>query len=72
MKITAFYKDNEGDEVSIEQRAIAFYSVGDFHVHVATSTDEGLLGHNAIIHLRSNFAFQDFNYVVSLTCMINK
>lgn len=66
MRITAFYKDDEGDQVNTEQQVVAFYSVGDFHVDVATSTDEGLLGEHAIFHLRSNFRFQDFSYVVSL------
>jgi len=60
LKITAFYKDDEGDQVSVDQQAVAFYSLGDFFVHVSTSTDEGLLGHFATIHLRSNFAFQDY------------
>lgn len=66
IKITAIYKDGEGDGVSVEQRVVLFYSVGDFHVHVSTSTEEGLLGHNAVMHLKSNFAFQDYNYVVSV------
>ena len=64
LKITAYYKDEEGDQVSVEQQAVAFYSLGDFFVHVSTSTEEGLLGHFATIHLRSNFAFQDYSYVV--------
>uniref|UniRef100_A0A0P5Q059 Macroglobulin complement-related protein n=1 Tax=Daphnia magna TaxID=35525 RepID=A0A0P5Q059_9CRUS len=65
LKITAFYKDDGGDQVTAEQQAIAFYSVGDFYVHVSTSTDEGLLGHYATIHLRSNFAFHEYSYVIS-------
>lgn len=63
--MTAFYKDDEGDQVTAEQQAVAFYSVGDFFVHVSTSTQEGLLDNYATIHLRSNFAFHDYSYVVS-------
>ena len=66
MKITAYYKDGDGDQVSTEQQVVAFYSVGDFYVNEATSTEEGLLGHNAVIHLKSNFDFQDYSYVVSV------
>jgi hypothetical protein len=65
LKITAYYKDQEGDQVSVEQQSVAFYTMSDFFVHVSTSTEQGLLGHYATIHLRSNFNFQDYSYVVS-------
>lgn len=65
MRITATYKDGEGDQVTVEQSAVVFYSVGDFYIHVATSTNEGILGQYAVFHLRSNFPFQNYNYVVS-------
>ena len=65
LKITAYYKDEEGDQVSVEQQSVAFYTMSDFFVHVSTSTEQGLLGHYATIHLRSNFNFQDYSYVVS-------
>lgn len=65
LRITATYKDGEGDKVSAEMRAVAFYSANDMYVHVATSTEQGRLGENAVIHLRSNFGFQVYSYVVS-------
>uniref|UniRef100_A0A0P5QML6 Macroglobulin complement-related protein n=1 Tax=Daphnia magna TaxID=35525 RepID=A0A0P5QML6_9CRUS len=64
LRITATYKDGEGDKVSAEMRAVAFYSANDMYVHVATSTEQGRLGENAVIHLRSNFGLQVYSYVV--------
>ena len=72
MRITAYYKDEDGDQVSTEMRAVAFYSSRDFHAHVSTSTEQGAVGENAILHLRSNFGFQSFSYVVCYFLMIHK
>jgi hypothetical protein len=66
IKITATYKDGEGDKATAEMRAVAFYSANEMYVHVGTSTEQGRLGENAVIHLRSNFGFQVYNYVVSV------
>lgn len=70
MRITATYKDAQGDRATAELEAVAFYSFDDMYVHVGTSTEYGQLGENAVLHLRSNFAFQVYSYVVSfvLTC----
>lgn len=65
MRITAHYKDAEGDQATTELRAVAFYSSNDMYVHVSSSTEHGRLGENAVFHLRSNFAFQTYSYVVS-------
>ncbi|XP_059351436.1 CD109 antigen-like [Daphnia carinata] len=64
MRITATYKDEQGDEATAELEAVAFYSHNDMYVHVATSTEYGQLGENAVLHLRSNFGFQLYSYVV--------
>lgn len=66
IKITALYRDDEEDQISAEQQIVGFYSANDFYVHVTTSTDEGLLGHNAVMHLKSNFDFEEYSYVVSI------
>jgi hypothetical protein len=66
IKMTATYKDEEGDKATAEMRAVAFYSPNEMYVHVGTSTEQGRLGENAVIHLRSNFGFQVYSYVVSL------
>lgn len=71
MRITAYYKDEDGDQVSTEMRAVAFYSSRDFHVHVSTSTEQGAVGENVILHLRSNFGFQSFSYVVCYFLMMH-
>ena len=66
MKISATYKDGDGDNVVTELRGISFYSANEMYVNVASSTEQGQLGENAIFHLRSNFAFQVYSYVVSI------
>ena len=66
MKISATYKDVDGDKVDAELRGVAFYSTNEMYVNVVTSTEQGRLGENAIFHLRSNFAFQVYSYVVSI------
>ena len=65
IKMTATYKDEEGDKATAEMRAVAFYSPNEMYVHVGTSTEQGRLDENAVIHLRSNFGFQVYSYVVS-------
>nr|CAH0103527.1 unnamed protein product [Daphnia galeata] len=64
IKMTATYKDEEGDKATAEMRAVAFYSPNEMYIHVGTSTEKGRLGENAVIHLRSNFEFQVYSYVV--------
>lgn len=64
MKITAHYKDDEFDVTTAELQAVAFYSTRDFHIHVSTSTEQAELNEFAVFHLKSNFHFQDFSYVV--------
>ena len=66
MRISATYKDGEDDKVTAELQAVAFYSAQEMYVHVETSTEYGQLGEYVVIHLRSNFAFHVFSYVVSL------
>jgi hypothetical protein len=65
MRISATYKDGEEDKATAELRAVAFYSAKEMYVHVETSTEYGQLGENVVIHLRSNFGFQVYSYVVS-------
>lgn len=71
MKVMAHYKDEEGDQVTTEIDAVPFYSPNDFYVHVTTSTNQGELGNYAVFHLRSNFAFNSLNYVVSKLIKFN-
>ena len=66
MKITAHYRDEEGDQVSTEMRAVPFYSPRDFHAHLSCSTEQGAVGENVIFHLRTNFGYQSFSYVVRI------
>ena len=66
MRISATYKDGEDDKVTAELQAVAFYSAKEMYVHVETSTEYGQLGEYVVIHLRSNFAFHVYSYVVSL------
>ena len=67
MRVSATYKDGEDDKVTAELQAVAyFYSAKEMYVHVETSTEYGQLGEYVVIHLRSNFAFHVFSYVVSL------
>ncbi len=70
LKIAATYKDGDGDKADAELRAMAFYSSNEMYVSVATSTEQGRLGENAILHLRSNFAFQVYSYVVSFSLIL--
>ena len=71
MRISATYKDGQGDKATAELMAVAFYSANEMYVHVGTSTEQGRLGENAVIHLRSNFGFQVYSYVVSCRCVIH-
>lgn len=66
MKLTAFYADEEGDEVTTEIPAISFYSVSETYVHVSTSNDHGLVGQSVIFHLKCNQHFDSYQYVVSI------
>lgn len=65
MKITAYYRDEDFDVATAELPAVAFYSTRDFHIQVSTSTLQAEINEFAVFHLKSNFHFQDFNYVVS-------
>jgi len=66
MKLTAFYADEEGDEVSTELPAVAFYSESETYVQVSTSNEHGMVGQSVIFHLKSNQHFESYQYVVSL------
>jgi hypothetical protein len=65
MRISATYKDGDGDKATAELQAVLFYSAKEMYAHVETSTEYGQLGENVVIHLRSNFGFQVYSYVVS-------
>ena len=67
MRISATYKDGDGDKATAELQAVLFYSAKEMYAHVETSTEYGQLGENVVIHLRSNFGFQVYSYVVSST-----
>ena len=64
IKMTAQYRDEEFDVTTAELQAVAFYSTRDFHIHVSTSTEQAELNEFAVFHMKSNFHFQDFSYVV--------
>ncbi|XP_046648840.1 CD109 antigen-like [Daphnia pulicaria] len=64
MRISATYKDGDGDKATAELQAVLFYSAKEMYAHVETSTEYGQLGENVVIHLRSNFGFQVYSYVV--------
>ena len=65
MRITAYYRDEDFDVATAELQAVAFYSTRDFHIHVSTSTLQAEINEFTVFHLKSNFHFQNFNYVVS-------
>ena len=70
MKITAQYRDDDGDETTAVLQTVAFYSTdaasSSFYAHISTSTKPmAMIGQNAIFHLRANFPFSSYNYVVS-------
>ncbi len=65
MRISATYKDGDDDKATAELQAVLFYSAKEMYAHVETSTEYGQLGENVVIHLRSNFGFQVYSYVVS-------
>ncbi len=65
IRISATYKDGDGDKATAELQAITFYSAKEMYVHVETSTEYGQIGEYVVIHLRSNFGFQVYSYVVS-------
>lgn len=66
MKISATYKDEDDDKVDAELRGVAFYSANEMYVNVVASTEQGRIGENVVFHLRSNFAFQFYSYVVCI------
>jgi len=71
MRITAYYRDEDFDEATAELQAVAFYSTRDFHIHVSTSTLQAEINEFAVFHLKSNFHFQSFSYVVSKNVLGN-
>ena len=66
MRITAQYRDEAGDDATALLQTVAFYSGGgSFHAHLSTSTKpRAIIGHNAIFHLRTNFPFSTYSYVI--------
>lgn len=70
MRITAFYSDEDGDKAEAALQSVSFYSETEVYAHLTSSTEYGAIGHNAIFHLKSNFAFQFYSYVVSISCSV--
>ena len=65
LRIAAVYEDDSGDQASAELNAVAYYSPQEMYVQVHSSTDEGRIGESAVLHLKSNFGFESYQYVVS-------
>ena len=65
MKIQATYQDENGDEASAELQAVPYYSPQETFLYVYSSTEQGRIGESAIFHVKSNHAFERFQYVVS-------
>lgn len=65
LKVTATYTDDVGDQVTAELQAVPFYSPREFYVHVTTSTEPAKLNEYTVFHLKTDFHFETFNYVVS-------
>ena len=64
MKVTAYYEDMDGDQVTTELPAISFYSASETYVHVSTSNDHGSVGQSVVFHLKCNQHFDSYQYVV--------
>lgn len=65
MTVVAVYEDGDGDEARAELKAVAYSSTQAMYAQISTSTTQGAVGHNAVLHLKSNFFFEVFQYVVS-------
>lgn len=70
MKVTAYYEDMDGDQVTTELPAISFYSASETYVHVSTSNDHGSVGQSVVFHLKCNQHFDSYQYVVTSKGMV--
>ncbi|RZF41336.1 hypothetical protein LSTR_LSTR000050 [Laodelphax striatellus] len=64
MRISASYKDANGDRTTAELLLLAHYSPLNHHIKVDTSTSQPKVGEYIIFHVQSNFFMETFNYII--------
>lgn len=64
MRVHAYFKDTYGERAQAELLMIAHNSPNNHHMKVSTSTHNPQVGKYLIIHVRTNFYIESFNYMV--------
>ncbi|XP_075216528.1 macroglobulin complement-related [Lycorma delicatula] len=64
MRITASFKDKEGERITTDLLLLSHYSPLNHHVKVSTSTVNAKVGEYIIFHVQSNFFMESFNYLI--------
>lgn len=64
MRITASFKDPEGERTSADLLLLSHYSPMNHHIKVSTSTVNAKVGEYIIFHVQSNFFMETFHYIV--------
>ncbi|KAB7504994.1 Antigen, partial [Armadillidium nasatum] len=64
LTVNAVYTDGEGTTAGAKLDGIQNYHPNERHLHVTSSTKNGVIGEYAVFHVRTNFPLLKFHYVV--------
>ncbi|KAG8228773.1 hypothetical protein J437_LFUL007766 [Ladona fulva] len=64
LRLSAYFKDGEGDRANTEMTAYAHYSPSDRQIKISTSTRNAKVGEYVILHVQSNYYLESFEYIV--------